>query len=84
VNQSTAVVDSTSASEKKTEKTSEKILRLIGEDPRVTIADLARLTGLATRSVERNLKAAQVQGLVRRVGPDKGGQWELTKGTPHA
>lgn len=76
-----AVQESSSVSEKRTEKTSEKILRLIGEDPKVTIADLARMTGLTTRSIERNLKVLQAQGLVHRVGPDKGGHWELAKGS---
>lgn len=78
-----AVQEVDSLSEKKTEKTSEKILRLIGENPKVTIADLARLTGLTTRSVERNLKSLQAQGLLRRVGPDKGGHWELVEGSTH-
>lgn len=74
-----AVQEAASASEKKTEKTSEKILRLIGENPKVTIAELGRLTGLTTRSVERNLQSLQAQGLVRRVGPDKGGHWEVVR-----
>jgi len=75
-----AVVEYTQASEKKTEKTSEKILRFVAEDPKVTIADLARLTGLTTRSIERNLKTLQAQGLVHRVGPDKGGYWKNGQG----
>ena len=75
-----AVVESAAMSEKKPEKTSEKILRLIAENPQLTIAELAHLTGLATRSIERNLQGLQVRGRLRRIGPDKGGHWEVIIG----
>jgi Fic family protein len=75
-----AVVESAAMSEKMPEKTSEKILRLIADNPRLTIAELARLTGLATRTIERNIQGLQAQGRLCRVGPDKGGHWEVIKG----
>lgn len=75
-----AVVESATMSEKKPEKTSEKILRLMAGNPRITIADLAHLTGLTTRTIERNLRGLQEQRMLRRVGPDKGGHWEVIKG----
>ncbi|MDP2815932.1 MAG: Fic family protein [Rectinemataceae bacterium] len=75
-----AIMESAAMSEKKPEKTSEKILRLIAENPQVTIAELARLTGLTTRTIERNLQGLQVRGRLRRIGPDKGGHWEVIKG----
>jgi Fic family protein len=63
--------------EKKTEKMSEKILRLLKADPLLTIADLARLTSKTPRTIERNLKVLQANGLLRRIGPAKGGHWEV-------
>jgi Fic family protein len=74
-----AIVESAMMSEKKPEKTSEKILRLITENPHVTIAELARLTKLTARTIERNIQALQAQGRLRRVGPDKGGHWEAVQ-----
>ena len=75
-----AVIESAAMSENKPEKTSEKILRLITENPTLTIAALARLTGLTTRTIERNLQGLQILGRLRRIGPDKGGHWEVIKG----
>ena len=63
-------------SEKASEKTSEKILAEIRRNRDVTIAELAQMTGVTTRSVERNLKKLQDAGLVERVGPAKGGYWQ--------
>jgi len=74
-----AVLESAKTSEKKPEKTSEKILRLITENPHVTIAELARFTRLTARTIERNLQRLQAAGKLRRIGPDKGGHWEAVK-----
>ncbi len=75
-----AVQESAVMSEKKTEKTSEKIMRLLELDSLLTISDLARFTSLSTRTIERNLKILQAQGLLCRIGPDKGGHWEVVGG----
>ena len=64
-------------SEKVSEKVSEKIIRLIGENNSVTIAELAVIIGVSTRTIERNLKILQDEGLLERIGPAKGGRWNV-------
>ncbi len=64
-------------SEKMSEKTSEKIIKAILLDPQITIAELANLTGVTTRSVERNIGSLRKAGRLTRSGPDKGGHWEV-------
>jgi predicted HTH transcriptional regulator len=64
---------------KSSEKTSEKILVLVGENPLITIAELAQVIGVAERSIERNLKKLQAEQRLSRHGPAKGGCWEVTK-----
>ena len=64
---------------KTSEKTSEKILRVIQEKPKITIAELAEITGVTPRSIERNIQKLQRDGALRRVGADKGGYWEVLK-----
>ena len=59
------------------EKTREKIIRLLLENPNATQGDLVRATALSMKGVEWNLKALKESGLIRRVGPDKGGHWEV-------
>jgi ATP-dependent DNA helicase RecG len=63
--------------EKTSEKTSEKILRAIRANPEATIAERADTAGVTTRSVERNIKNLQNAGKLRRIGPDRGGHWEV-------
>lgn len=60
-----------------TQKTSVKILGAIAEDNRITIPELAELAGVTVRSVERNIQRLQLENRLRRVGPDKGGYWEV-------
>ena len=64
-------------SEKTSEKTSEKILQAIRENEKVTISELSDRIGVTTRSIERNIKKLQEDGVLERVGPARGGYWEL-------
>jgi ATP-dependent DNA helicase RecG len=64
-------------SEKTSEKTPRRILSALAKHPQATIADLARAMGVSDRTIERNLKRLQEEGRLRRVGPDKGGHWEV-------
>ncbi|WP_235833173.1 DUF977 family protein [Arcticibacter tournemirensis] len=59
------------------EKTSEKILSLIQKNKEITIEELAHMTGVSTRSVERNLSKLQRENRITRIGPDKGGSWKV-------
>jgi ATP-dependent DNA helicase RecG len=58
-------------------KMSEKITALIKSDTTITIERLAKRTGVTTRAVERNLKKLQEMNKIKRVGPNKGGYWEV-------
>ena len=68
-----------SKTRKTSEKTSEKILRLVSTNQRITIAELAKTIGVTPRSIERNLKTLQDQGRIKRIGPDKGGHWKIIR-----
>lgn len=64
-------------SEKASEKTSEKIISFIKDDAEITIERLAEYCGVTTRSIERNLNKLQERNKIKRVGPAKGGHWEV-------
>lgn len=53
-----------------------KLLRFIIEDPYISKSDLAQAIGLSYTSISRNIEAMRDKYL-RRVGPDKGGFWEI-------
>jgi len=52
-------------------------LRAIADNRNITIAELTNITGVTPRSVERNIQKLQEWGLLKRIGPDKGGYWEV-------
>jgi len=58
-------------------KTSEKILTALKQDGNLTIPELASLIGVTERSIERNIKKLQEHSRLARVGPAKGGHWEV-------
>ncbi len=60
-------------------KTGEKIITLIRRNPTITRAEIAQRTGLSVRGVEWNLNELKKAGMLKRVGPDKGGHWEVVK-----
>ena len=62
---------------KSVEKSVEKILDLISMDPFITQAELAQSTGLTRRGVEKNIQQLKKSGKILRIGPDKGGHWQI-------
>lgn len=58
-------------------KTSGKILTAMRLAPEVTIPELANRIGMTERSIERNISKLQADGRLRRIGPAKGGHWEV-------
>ena len=59
------------------QKTSQKIIDLIKEEPYISTSKMAEIIGVDRRNIARNIKKLQEQGVVRRVGPDKSGFWEV-------
>ncbi|WP_084604490.1 winged helix-turn-helix transcriptional regulator [Desulfonatronum thioautotrophicum] len=49
----------------------------VGEKPSTTISALAELIGITERSVQRNIRNLQKDGLLRRIGGRKEGHWEV-------
>jgi len=63
--------------QKGTQKSIQKTLELIKQNGSSTILELARETGLSEPGIKKHLRKLQEQGLLKRVGPDKGGHWEV-------
>lgn len=61
-------------------KSNLKIKEILMSAPRTTIRQMMNLTGLSESGVKKVLRKLKQAGEIRRVGPDKGGYWEvLTK-----
>ncbi len=63
--------------QKTSQKTSQKILAAMAENPSVTIAELADMCEVSTRAIQYHIKALQAKGQIGRIGPDKGGHWKV-------
>lgn len=55
------------------------ILNAMQENPKVSAAKIALLLGVSSRSVEKRIRTMRENGIIRRIGPDKGGFWEIIK-----
>ena len=71
--------DGQNSREKGREKSREKILNLLKADPRLTQADLAKRVKLSVKAIEKNIRRLKDEGRLCRIGPDKGGHWEVVK-----
>jgi ATP-dependent DNA helicase RecG len=60
-------------------KTPGKILELLKEDPSLSIPELAGQLGKSESAVERAVRNLRKTGQLKRIGPAKGGHWEVTK-----
>lgn len=53
------------------------IVELIEENPDITIDNVAELLQMNRRGIVKHFKNLKQKGIIRRVGPDKGGHWEI-------
>ena len=63
--------------EKSRGKSREKILSLFRSNPTLTQSSLARHLGLSVKAIEKNIRILKDAQRLRRIGPDKGGHWEV-------
>ena len=58
-------------------KSSQKILEILFAEPTCTYDELAVKLGISRRAITKQIKNLRDSGCLRRVGPDKGGHWEV-------
>ena len=63
--------------EKSREKSREKIINIIRNNPMVTQLELSNMLQISTKAIEKQIKNLKEDGIIRRVGPDKGGHWQV-------
>jgi ATP-dependent DNA helicase RecG len=60
-------------------KTRERILATLHQRSQTTIPELAEELGKSTRAVEMAISKLTKEKMLRRIGPAKGGRWEVIK-----
>lgn len=57
----------------------QKILDYLKNNPYATMEELSETIGIAKKNIFNNMKKLQENGLLRRVGADKNGWWEVAE-----
>ncbi len=65
------------SSQKGSQKSSQKIIEIMRNKPEITIAELAQQVGISDRAVKKQIARLKQQNVLRRIGPDKGGHWDV-------
>lgn len=56
-----------------------EVLRLIKENPQITRKVLSETIGIASSAIQKHINRLKAEGVIRRVGGDYGGYWEIIK-----
>ena len=54
-----------------------RILKLIKENPYISKKELSETIGISTTAIDKNIARLKKERLLKRIGPDKGGHWEI-------
>ena len=65
--------------EKSSQKSSQKILELIAVNTTISTQEMADSIGISRRAIAKIIAKLQTEGILRRIGPDKGGHWEIVE-----
>jgi ATP-dependent DNA helicase RecG len=57
----------------------ETILQMLSEEPNITYDGLSERLSLPRRTIAREMKAMREQSLIKRIGSNKNGYWEIIK-----
>ena len=63
----------------KLSETQSRVVRMIINNPSVTTKEIAKTLAIAQRNIQNHIRKLRDAGVIRRVGPDKGGHWEIIK-----
>jgi ATP-dependent DNA helicase RecG len=58
----------------------QRILELTKENPYISKKKLSEIIGISTSAIDKNIQQLKKKGLFNRIGPDKGGHWEIVNG----
>jgi len=56
------------------------ILKFIENDPYLSLSQLSKALKISQTAVENNIKKLKQKGILKRIGPAKGGFWEILNG----
>ncbi|MBO4966261.1 MAG: Fic family protein [Muribaculaceae bacterium] len=61
----------------KPKKTRDMVIELLSKNPKLSATTLAAEIGISVKGIQRHLANLKAEGILRRIGPDKGGEWQI-------
>ena len=55
------------------------ILGLLEDDNRLTREQLSEKLNISPETIKKNIEKLKAKRILKRIGPDKGGHWEIVK-----
>lgn len=52
---------------------------MIAEDGTLSASAIADIIGITPKAVEKHIARLKAEGIIKRIGPDKGGHWVLAQ-----
>ncbi len=56
-----------------------QIIELIHENPRISRKEISEILGINQSAVQKHMETLKKKGVIRRVGPARGGHWEVVE-----
>ena len=61
--------------------TQKKIIQAVEKDPKITQKKLSEIIGISSRSIAENISKLKESGILKRIGSDRKGHWEIVNST---
>lgn len=58
-------------------KTADRLLELIRDNQKITFAEMVSVAGISRSAIQKHIERLKDAQRLRRIGPDKGGRWEV-------
>ena len=62
---------------KSCQKTVDRLVELLRAQPHLTQVGMAAALGISRQAIQKHIANLKSAGRLRRIGPDKGGHWEV-------
>ncbi len=73
------IIFKTDIEEKTPGKTPLQILKILSDQPTLTIPEIAKMIKKSDSATERAIRKLREDDLIKRIGPAKGGYWEIIR-----
>ena len=60
-------------------KTRDRVIELLRQNPKLSSTALAAEIGISAKGIQRHLASLKAEGIIRRIGPNRGGEWQITR-----